>query len=158
MKKKTLETILEIWQKQMIKKRKGQIRTERRHRNTSTTSIAQKFHLHAILEPPPQKESRPFQIKLHILLSCCSLLRNSPLRSNHNYRKESFEMGGGVAAAGGDGWLFSAMFAQCIAGAADGRGGDRPPQMKRDTCWLHKYRCLCVKPVYELCCVDNSLW
>lgn len=36
-------------------------------------------------------------------------------------------------AAGGDGWLFSAMFAQCIAGAADGRGGDRPPQMKRDT-------------------------
>lgn len=113
----------------MIKKRTGQIRTERRHRNTSTTSIAQqKFHLHAILDPPP-----PFQIKLYILLSCCSLLRNSPLRSNHNYRKESFEIWGGGLAAGGDGWLFSAMFAQCIAVAADGRGGDRPPQMKRDT-------------------------
>lgn len=40
--------------------------------------------------PPP-----PFQIKLYILLSCCSLLRNSPLRSNHNYRKESFEIWGG---------------------------------------------------------------
>lgn len=25
--------------------------------------------------------------------------------------------------AGGDGWLFSAMFVQCIAGAADGGGG-----------------------------------
>lgn len=30
-------------------------------------------------------------------------------------------MEGGLQ-AGGDGWLFSAMFAQRIAGAADGRG------------------------------------
>lgn len=26
---------------------------------------------------------------------------------------------------GGDGWLFSAMFVQCIAGAADGGGSNR---------------------------------
>lgn len=79
----------------------------------------------------------------------------------------------GGLAAGGDGWLFSAMFAQRIAGAADGRGGDCTPRMKRDTekeeledlkfaCWLYKYCYLCVKPVHvvgvceELCCMDDT--
>lgn len=114
----------------MIKKRTGQIRTERRHRNTSTTSIAQqKFHLHAILDPPPH-------FKLNSTFSCLAvpssgILRFVPIITTGK-RVLKFGGGGGLA-AGGDGWLFSAMFAQCIAVAADGRGGDRPPQMKRDT-------------------------
>lgn len=113
----------------MIKKRTGQIRTERQHRNTSTTSIAQqKFHLHAILDTPPP------HFKLNSTFSCLAvrssgILRFVPIITTG---KRVLKLGGGLA-AGGDGWLFSAMFAQCIAGAADGRGGDRPPQMKRDT-------------------------
>lgn len=41
-------------------------------------------------------------------------------RSKHNCRNAGFEVGRGGLHAGGDGWIFSAMFVQCIAGAADG--------------------------------------
>lgn len=112
----------------MIKKRTDQIRTERRDRNTSTTSIAQqKFHLHAILDPPHFKLNSTFSC---LAVRSSGILRFVPIITTG---KRVLKLGGGGVAAGGDGWLFSAMFAQCIAGAADGRGGDRPPQMKRDT-------------------------
>lgn len=38
----------------------------------------------------------------------------------------------GGSEAGGDGWLFSPVFVQRIAGAADGRGSNWPPWMKTD--------------------------
>lgn len=88
-------------------------------------------------ESEKSKGSRSSQIKLHILLSCHLLPRNSPPRSNQNYSKARFKaegVGGSQGSeAGGDGWVFSAMFVQCIAGAADGRGSNRPPRMKTNT-------------------------
>lgn len=58
-------------------------------------------------ESEKSKGSRSSQIKLHILLSCHLLPRNSPPRSNQNYSKARFKaegVGGSQGSeAGGDG-------------------------------------------------------
>lgn len=60
-------------------------------------------------ESEKSKGSRSSQIKLHILLSCHLLPRNSPPRSNQNYSKARFkaEGVGGESGFGGRGWWMS---------------------------------------------------